>query len=161
MVRLRYLVLLLACSAVVPSQSITIEGKELTLGMGKETVLEKMKEYSGEDGFDKSRNNFWLVSDKNIIGSMGFKNDVLHYVTIDWDKNIDYINSINLFDTIYRVMKNTFGQNYGGNVILRLKEIQEPTLESLEINLFTDDGRSVRINRNNISIDIQQVIQKL
>ena len=160
MFRPRFLVLLLVCFPLVRSQSIIIEGQELILGIGKEIILERMKDYSGEDGFDKSQNNFWLVSDKDIIGSMGFKNDVLHYVTTDWDRNIDYINSINLFDTIYSVMKNTFGEDYGGDVILRLKETQEPTEESLEINLFSVDGRSVRINRNNISLGIKQVIQK-
>ena len=92
---------------------------------------------------------------------MGFKNDALDYVTTDWDKDIDYIDSIDLFDTIYSVMKNTFGQDYGGDIILRLKEIKEPKEDAMEINLFSIDGRSVRINRNNISLGIKQVIQKL
>ena len=161
MIRQRYWVLLLACFSLVRSQSIIMEGRELILGMEKETVLEKMKDFSGKDGFDGDQNDFWLIRDGAIIGSMGFKNDALDYVTTDWDKDIDYIDSIDLFDTIYSVMKNTFGQNYGGDIILRLKEIKEPKEDALEINLFSIDGRSVRINRNNISLGIQQVIQKL
>ena len=134
MIRQGYLVLLLVCLSLVRSQSIIMEGRELILGMEKETVLTKMKDFSGKDGFDEGQNDFWLIRDGTIIGSMGFENDALDYVTTDWDKDIDYIDSIDLFDTIYSVMKNTFGQDYGGDIILRLKEIKEPKEDAMEIN---------------------------
>ena len=89
MIRQRYLVLLLFCLSLVRSQSIIMEGRELILGMEKETVLTEMKDFSGKDGFDEGQNDFWLIRDGAIIGSMGFKNDALDYVTTDWDKDID------------------------------------------------------------------------
>ena len=143
------------------SQTINIEGKQLNIGMEKSITLDIMHEYLGRENHDSSHNDFWLQNDDVIIGSMGFKDGKLNYVTIDWDKNIDYLDSIELFNTLFSVLKNTFGSDYDGDVILQLKEIQEPNLERLVINMYSNDGRSVRINRNNISLDIRQVAQKL
>ena len=143
------------------SQTINIEGKQLNIGMEKSITLDIMHEYLGQENYDSSHNDFWLQIDDVIIGSMGFKDGKLNYVTIDWDKNIDYLDSIELFNTLFSVLKNTFGSDYDGDVILQLKEIQEPNLERLVINMYSNDGRSVRINRNNISLDIRQVAQKL
>jgi hypothetical protein len=120
-----------------------------------------MHEYLDQENYDSSHNDFWLQNDDVIIGSMGFKDGKLNYVTTDWDKNIDYLDSIELFNTLFSVLKNTFGSDYDGDVILQLKEIQEPNLERLVINMYSNDGRSVRINRNNISLDIRQAVQKL
>ena len=58
MIRQRYLVLLLVCLSLVRSQSIIMEGRELILGMEKETVLTEMKDFSGKDGFDEGQNDF-------------------------------------------------------------------------------------------------------
>ena len=71
----------------------------------------EMKDFSGKDGFDGGQNDFWLIRDDAIIGSMGFKNAALDYVTTDWDKDIDYIDSIDLFDTIYSVVS-IFGTEF-------------------------------------------------
>ena len=143
------------------SQTINIEGKQLNIGMEKSITLDIMHEYLDQENYDSSHNDFWLQNDDVIIGSMGFKDGKLNYVTADWDKNIDYLDSIELFNILFRVMKNTFGSDYDGDIILQLKEIQEPNLERLVINMYSNDGRSVRINRNNISLDIRQAVQKL
>ena len=67
-----------------------------------------------------------------------------------------FLNEIALFS----VLKNTFGAEYEGDIVLQLKEIQEPNFEKLVINMYSNDGRSVRINRKNISLDIRQAAQK-
>ena len=120
-----------------------------------------MYEFLDQKDHDSSDNDFWLQSDDKIMGTMGFKDDKLNYVTTDWDKNIDYLDSIELFNTLFSVLKNTFGPNYGGDIILELKEVQDTNLEKLVINMYSKDGRSVRINRNNINLDIRQAAQKL
>ena len=92
---------------------------------------------------------------------IGFQDEKLSYVTTDWDKNIDYLDSIELFNVLFSVLKNTFGSDHSGDIVLELKEVQEENLENLVINMYSKDGRSVRINRNNISLDIRQAAQKL
>ena len=92
---------------------------------------------------------------------MGFQDEKLSYVTTDWDKNIDYLDSIQLFNILFSVLKNTLGSDHSGDIVLELKEVQEENLENLVINMYSKDGRSVRINRNNISLDIRQAAQKL
>ncbi len=143
------------------SQSIIVEGKVLDIGMKKTHVLQLMQEYLDYESFDEDDNDFWLQNDTHIIGSIGFIDGQLDYVTTELDNQLDYLDSIHLFNTLFTAIKNTFGPNYKGEIKLQLKELQDENLEKLEINLFSDDGKSVRINRNNISLDITQAAKKL
>ena len=142
------------------SQTINIEGTQLKIGMDKSIALGRMHGFLDQTEFDSISDNFWLRDDDKIIGSIGFEDEKLSYVTTDWDEDIDYLDSIELFNTLFSVLKNTFGSDYEGDIVLQLKEIQEPNLEKLVINMYSNDGRSVRINRKNISLDIQQTAQK-
>ena len=143
------------------AQTIKIEGKQLIIGMEKSEALDIMHEFLGHADHDSLSDNFWLKSENEIIGTMGFQDEKLSYVTTDWDKNIDYLDSIQLFNILFSVLKNTFGSDHSGDIVLELKEVQEENLENLVINMYSKDGRSVRINRNNISLDIRQAAQKL
>ena len=143
------------------AQTIKIEGKQLVIGMEKSEALDIMHEFLGHVDYDSLSDNFWLKSENEIIGTMGFQDEKLRYVTTDWDKNIDYLDSIQLFNILFSVLKNTFGSDHSGDIVLELKEVQEENLENLVINMYSKDGRSVRINRNNISLDIRQAAQKL
>ena len=143
------------------AQTIKIEGKQLVIGMEKSEALNIMHEFLGHSDHDSLSDNFWLKSENEIIGTMGFQDEKLSYVTTDWDKNIDYLDSIQLFNILFSVLKNTFGSDHSGDIVLELKEVQEENLENLVINMYSKDGRSVRINRNNISLDIRQAAQKL
>ena len=143
------------------AQTIKIEGKQLVIGMGKSEALDIMHEFLGHGDYDSLSDNFWLKRENEIIGTMGFQDEKLSYVTTDWDKNIDYLDSIQLFNILFSVLKNTFGSDHRGDIVLELKEVQEENLENLVINMYSKDGRSVRINRNNISLDIRQAAQKL
>jgi len=158
---IKYLfILLIQIFTLTSSQTINIEGTQLKIGMDKRFALERMHDFLDQTEQDSIRDNFWLRDDDKIIGSMGFEDEKLSYVTTDWDEDIDYLDSIELFNTLFSVLKNTFGSEYEGDIILQLKEIQEPNLEKLVINMYSNDGRSVRINRKNISLDIQQTAQK-
>jgi|TARA_X000001036_G_scaffold416594_1_gene433798 hypothetical protein len=158
---IKYLfILLIQIFTLTLSQTINIEGTQLKIGMDKRFALERMHDFLDQTEQDSIRDNFWLRDDDKIIGSMGFEDEKLSYVTTDWDEDIDYLDSIELFNTLFSVLKNTFGSEYEGDIILQLKEIQEPNLEKLVINMYSNDGRSVRINRKNISLDIQQTAQK-
>ena len=161
MINKHLFILLVNLFVLAYPQTINIEGKKLNIGMDKSIALDIMHEFLDQKDHDFSADDFWLQSDDKIIGTMGFKDDKLNYVTTDWDKNIDYLDSIELFNTLFSVLKNTFGSNYGGNIILELKEVQDTNLEKLVINMYSKDGRSVRINRNNINLDIRQAAQKL
>ena len=143
------------------AQTIKIEGKQLVIGMEKSEALNIMHEFLGHADHDSLSDNFWLKSENEIIGTMGFQDEKLSYVTTDWDKNIDYLDSIQLFNILFSVLKNTFGSDHSGDIVLELREVQEENLENLVINMYSKDGRSVRINRNNISLDIRQAAQKL
>ena len=153
-------ILLIQISTLTLSQTINIEGTQLKIGMDKSIALGRMHGFLDQTEFDSISDNFWLRDDDKIIGSIGFEDEKLSYVTTDWDEDIDYLDSIELFNTLFSVLKNTFGSEYQGDIILQLKEIQEPNLEKLVINMYSNDGRSVRINRKNISLDIQQTAQK-
>ena len=153
-------ILLIQISTLTLSQTINIEGTQLKIGMDKSIALGRMHGFLDQTEFDSISDNFWLREDDKIIGSIGFEDEKLSYVTTDWDEDIDYLDSIELFNTLFSVLKNTFGSEYEGDIILQLKEIQEPNLEKLVINMYSNDGRSVRINRKNISLDIQQTAQK-
>jgi len=153
-------ILLIQISTLTLSQTINIEGTQLKIGMDKSIALGRMHGFLDQTEFDSISDNFWLRDDDKIIGSIGFEDGKLSYVTTDWDEDIDYLDSIELFNTLFSVLKNTFGSEYEGDIILQLKEIQEPNLEKLVINMYSNDGRSVRINRKNISLDIQQTAQK-
>ena len=143
------------------SQTIKIKGKQLVIGMEKSEALDIMHEFIGHADYDSLSDNFWLKSENEIIGTMGFQEEELSYATTDWDKNIDYLDSIELFNVLFSVLKNTFGSDHSGDIVLELKEVQEENLENLVINIYSKDGRSVRINRSNISLDIRQAAQKL
>jgi hypothetical protein len=153
-------ILLIQISTLTLSQTINIEGTQLKIGMDKSIALGRMHGFLDQTEFDSISDNFWLRENDKIIGSIGFEDEKLSYVTTDWDEDIDYLDSIELFNTLFSVLKNTFGSEYEGDIILQLKEIQEPNLEKLVINMYSNDGRSVRINRKNISLDIQQTAQK-
>ena len=155
-----FFILLIQFSTLTLSQTINIEGTQLKIGMDKSIALGRMHDFLDQTEFDSISDNFWLRDDDKIIGSIGFEDEKLSYVTTDWDEDIDYLDSIELFNTLFSVLKNTFGSEYEGDIILQLKEIQEPNLEKLVINMYSNDGRSVRINRKNISLDIQQTAQK-
>ena len=155
-----FVILLIQISTITLSQTINIEGAQLKIGMDKSIALDRMHDFLDQTERDSISDNFWLKEDDKIIGSMGFEDGKLIYVTTDWDDNIDYLDSIDLFNTLFSVLKNTFGSEYEGDIILQLREIQEPNLEKLVINMYSKDGRSVRINRKNISLDIQQTAQK-
>ena len=158
---IKYLfILLIQISTLTLSQTINIEGTQLKIGMDKSIALDRMHDFLDQTELDSISDNFWLRDDDKIIGSIGFEDEKLSYVTTDWDEDIDYLDSIELFNTLFSVLKNTFGSEYEGDIILQLKEIQEPNLEKLVINMYSNDGRSVRINRKNISLDIQQTAQK-
>ena len=161
MINKHLFILLVNLFVLAYPQTINIEGKKLNIGMDKSIALDIMHEFLDQKDHDSSADNFWLQSNDKIIGTMGFKDDKLNYVTTDWDKNIDYLDSIELFNTLFSVLKNTFGPDYGGDIILELKEVQETNLEKFVINMYSKDGRSVRINRNNINLDIRQAAQKL
>ena len=154
------LILLIQISTLTLSQTINIEGTQLKIGMDKSLALDRMHDFLDQTELDSISDDFWLRDDDKIIGSIGFEDEKLSYVTTDWDEDIDYLDSIELFNTLFSVLKNTFGSEYEGDIILQLKEIQEPNLEKLVINMYSNDGRSVRINRKNISLDIQQTAQK-
>lgn len=154
------LILLIQISTLTLSQTINIEGTQLKIGMDKSLALDRMHDFLDQTELDSISDNFWLRDEDKIIGSIGFEDEKLSYVTTDWDEDIDYLDSIELFNTLFSVLKNTFGSEYEGDIILQLKEIQEPNLEKLVINMYSNDGRSVRINRKNISLDIQQTAQK-
>ena len=161
MINKHLFILLVNLFVLAYPQTINIEGKKLNIGMDKSIALDIMHEFLDQKDHDFSADDFWLQSDDKIIGTMGFKDDKLNYVTTDWDKNIDYLDSIELFNTLFSVLMNTFGPNYCGDIILELKEVQDTNLEKLVINMYSKDGRSVRINRNNINLDIRQAAQKL
>lgn len=161
MISKHFFIILINLLVFTYSQTIKIEGKQLNIGMEKSVALDIMHEFLDKKEHDPNADDFWLYSDDEIIGTMGFKDETLDYVTTDWDGNIDYLDSIELFNTLFSVLKNTFGPDYGGDIILELKEVQEKNLENLVINMYSKDGRSVRINRNNISLDIRQAAQKL
>ena len=65
------------------------------------------------------------------------------------------------FNTLYDVLKNTFGSSYDGEIILKLEEVNEPNLDKIGISIHSNDGKSVMISRKNISLDIKQIAQKL
>lgn len=161
MINKHLFILLVNLFVLAYPQTINIEGKKLNIGMDKSIALDIMHEFLDQKDHDSSADDFWLQSDDKIIGTMGFKDDKLNYVTTDWDENIDYLDSIELFNTLFSVLKNTFGSDYGGDIILELKEVQDTNLEKFVINMYSKDGRSVRINRNNINLDIRQAAQKL
>ena len=143
------------------SQSITVDGKVLNIGMDKNHALQLMQDYLDYESFDKENNDFWLQNETHIIGSIGFIDGELDYVTTELDNQLDYLDSIHLFNTLFTAIKNTFGSEYKGEIKLHLNEVKHENLEKLEINLFSDDGKSVRINRNNINLDITQAAKKL
>ena len=92
---------------------------------------------------------------------MGF---VLVLVMLGYNKLVVlnvYPNSILKVNTLYKVLKSTFGAKYDGDIILELEEINEPSLQKFGISIHSQDGRSVRIKRENISLEIKQIAQKL
>ena len=143
------------------SQSINIGNKTLEIGMNKKEALEMLKNHIDLSDENKERENFWIRNNNQIIGSIGFTDQKLSYVTTDWDNELEYLDSIEMFNTLYDVLKNTFGSSYEGEIILKLEEVNEPNLDKIGISIHSNDGKSVTINRKNISLDIKQIAQKL
>ena len=129
--------------------------------MDKKEALDLMHNFLDPYNLKTGKENFWLKNSDQIIGTMGFEGERLSYVTTNWDDEIDYLNSIEMFNTLYKVLKSTFGTQYDGDIILELEEINEPNLQKFGISIHSQDGRSVRIKRENISLEIKQIAQKL
>ena len=142
-------------------QAISVGGQTLNIGMDKKEALDLMHNFLEPYNLKTGKENFWLKNNNQIVGAMGFEDDRLSYVTTNWDDEIDYLNSIEMFNTLYKVLKSTFGAQYDGDIILELEEINEPSLQKFGISIHSQDGRSVRIKRENISLEIKQIAQKL
>ena len=161
MIKIHILIILFNISALTFSQTINIAANALTIGMDKREALRKMNEFIDQSAIENESENYWLINDNHIVGSIGFENEKLSYVTTDWDDEIDYLDSINMFNTLFKVLKSTFGSNYVGDIILHLEEVTEPNSEKLGISIQSSDGKSVSIKRENISLEIQQIAKKL
>jgi len=143
------------------SQSINIGNAALEIGMDKKDALELLKNHIDLSNDSSKRENFWIKNKGQIVGSIGFEDEKLSYVTTNWDDELEYLDSIEMFNTLYDVLKNTFGINYEGDIYLKLEQVNEPNLDKIEISIQSSDGRSVTINRKNISLAIRQIAHKL
>ena len=161
MIKKSIFIFLIQFLTLVYCQTISVGGQTLNIGMDKKEALDLMHNFLEPYNLKTGKENFWLKNNNQIIGAMGFEDDRLSYVTSNWDDEIDYLNSIEMFNTIYKVLKSTFGDQYDGDIILELEEINEPSLQKFGISIHSQDGRSVRIKRENISLEIKQIAQKL
>ena len=161
MIKKSIFIFLIQFLTLVYCQSISIGGQTLNIGMEKKEALHLMHNFLEPYNLKTGKENFWLKNNNQIVGAMGFEDEMLSYVTTNWDDEIDYLNSIEMFNTLYKVLKSTFGTQYDGDIILELEEINEPNLQKFGISIHSQDGRSVRIKRENISLEIKQIAQKL
>ena len=161
MIKKSIFIFLIQFLTIVYCQSISIGGQTLNIGMEKKEALHLMHNFLEPYNLKTGKENFWLKNNNQIVGAMGFEDERLSYVTTNWDDEIDYLNSIEMFNTLYKVLKSTFGAQYDGDIILELEEINEPNLQKFGISIHSQDGRSVRIKRENISLEIKQIAQKL
>ena len=161
MIKKSIFIFLIQFLTLVYCQSISIGGQTLNIGMEKKEALHLMHNFLEPYNLKTGKENFWLKNNNQIVGAMGFEDGRLSYVTTNWDDEIDYLNSIEMFNTLYKVLKSTFGAQYDGDIILELEEINEPSLQKFGISIHSQDGRSVRIKRENISLEIKQIAQKL
>ena len=161
MIKKSIFIFLIQFLTLVYCQSISIGGQTLNIGMEKKEALHLMHNFLEPYNLKTGKENFWLKNNNQIVGAMGFEDERLSYVTTNWDDEIDYLNSIEMFNTLYKVLKSTFGAQYDGDIILELEEIKEPNLQKFGISIHSQDGRSVRIKRENISLEIKQIAQKL
>ena len=161
MIKKSIFIFLIQFLTLVYCQSISIGGQILNIGMDKKEALDLMHNFLEHYHLKTGKENFWLKNNNQIVGAMGFEDERLSYVTTNWDDEIDYLNSIEMFNTLYKVLKSTFGAQYDGDIILELEEINEPSLQKFGISIHSQDGRSVRIKRENISLEIKQIAQKL
>ena len=161
MIKKSIFIFLIQFLALVYCQAISIGGQTLNIGMEKKEALDLMHNFLEPYNLKTGKENFWLKNNNQIVGAMGFEDERLSYVTTNWDDEIDYLNSIEMFNTLYKVLKSTFGTQYDGDIILELEEINEPNLQKFGISIHSQDGRSVRIKRENISLEIKQIAQKL
>lgn len=161
MIKKSIFIFLIQFLTLVYCQSISIGGQTLNIGMEKKEALHLMHNFLEPYNLKTGKENFWLKNNNQIVGAMGFEDERLSYVTTNWDDEIDYLNSIGMFNTLYKVLKSTFGAQYDGDIILELEEINEPSLQKFGISIHSQDGRSVRIKRENISLEIKQIAQKL
>ncbi len=161
MIKKSIFIFLIQFLTLVYCQSISIGGQTLNIGMEKKEALYLMHNFLEPNNLKTGKENFWLKNNNQIVGAMGFEDERLSYVTTNWDDEIDYLNSIEMFNTLYKVLKSTFGAQYDGDIILELEETNEPSLQKFGISIHSQDGRSVRIKRENISLEIKQIAQKL
>lgn len=161
MIKKSIFIFLIQFLTFVYCQAISIGGQTLNIGMDKKEALDLMHNFLEPYNLKTEKENFWLKNNDQIVGAMGFEDERLSYVTTNWDDEIDYLNSIEMFNTLYKVLKSTFGTQYDGDIILELEEINEPNLQKFGISIHSQDGRSVRIKRENISLEIKQIAQKL
>jgi hypothetical protein len=143
------------------SQSINIGSKTLEIGMDKKEALELLKNHIDLSNENLKRENFWIKNKNHIVGSIGFADEKISYVTANWDNELEYLDSIEMFNTLYNVLKDTFGPKYKGEIMLKLEEVNEPNFDKVGISIYSNNGKSVTINRENISLDIKQIAQKL
>ena len=97
MIKIHGLIILFHISAFTFSQTINIATNTLTIGMDKREALIKMNEFIDQSAIEPESENYWLINNNQIVGSIGFENEKLSYVTTDWDDEIDYLDSINMF----------------------------------------------------------------
>ena len=161
MIKKSIFIFLIQFLTLVYCQSISVGGQTLNIGMDKKEALDLMHNFLEPYNLKSGKENFWLKNNNQIVGAMGFEDERLSYVTTNWDDEIDYLNSIEMFNTLYKVLKSTFGTQYDGDIILEFEEINEPNLQKFGISIHSQDGRSVRIKRENISLEIKQIAQKL
>ena len=161
MIKKSIFIFLIQFLTLVYCQTISVGGQTLNIGMDKKEALDLMHNFLEPYNLKTEKENFWLKNNDQIVGAMGFEDERLSYVTTNWDDEIDYLNSIEMFNTLYKVLKSTFGTQYDGDIILELEEINEPNLQKFGISIHSQDGRSVRIKRENISLEIKQIAQKL
>ena len=109
MIKIHILIILIQLSSFAFSQTINIASSTLTIGMEKEEALKKMNEFIDQSAIGSGLENFWLINDNQVVGSIGFEDEKLSYVTTNWDDEIDYLDSINMFNTLFKVLKSTFG----------------------------------------------------
>ena len=161
MIKKSIFIFLIQFLTLVYCQSISVGGQTLNIGMDKKEALDLMHNFLEPYNLKTGKENFWLKNNNQIVGAMGFEDERLSYVSTNWDDEIDYLNSIEMFNTLYKVLKSTFGTQYDGDIILEFEEINEPNLQKFGISIHSQDGRSVRIKRENISLEIKQIAQKL
>ena len=107
MIKKSIFIFLIQFLTLVYCQAISIGGQTLNIGMDKKEALDLMHNFLEPYNLKTEKENFWLKNNDQIVGAMGFEDERLSYVTTNWDDEIDYLNSIEMFNTLYKVLKST------------------------------------------------------